>query len=141
MFYTWLHMAYAALLCAAMWFNRADWRTFLLSIVVGIGLFVPIPWTANPSLWYFECFIGELIIICCALALRSPTSWYVIVFCVLLSTMDIAGVLYGPTKGIGPYRIIVPILETGEMLICVLLSHSARQLIQRRALMALLKRE
>lgn len=140
MFYTWLHMAYAVLLCAAMWLNRGDWRTFFLSLVVAAGVFVPIPWTVNPALWYFECFLVELLVIVFSLLLRSPTSWAVIVFSLLLSTMHLIGVFTGPVSGIGPYRIIVPILETGELLICVLLSHSARGLIKRRATLALLER-
>lgn len=141
MFYTWLHMAYAVLLCAALWLNRADWRTLLLSIVATAGVCLPIPWTDNPSLWYFECFIVELVVILAAMVLRSPTSKYVIAFCILRSAMHLTGVVVGPVSGIGPYRIIVPFLETGELLVCVLLSHSARQLIQRRALLALLKRD
>jgi hypothetical protein len=141
MFYTWLHMAYAVLLCAAMWLNRADWRTFLLSLVVAANLFVPTPWTVNPALWYFECFLEELVVILFALLLRSPTSKYVIVFAVILSVIDLVGVFVGPVKGIGPYRIAEPIFETGEILICVLLSHSARQFFQRRVMLSLLKRE
>lgn len=141
MFYTWLHMAYAVLLCAAMWFNRADWRTFLLSLVVGVGLFAPVPWTDNPALWYFECFTGELLVILLALLLHSPTSIYVALFGGLICAMDLIGVFVGPVSGIGPYRIIVPILETGEILVCVLLSHSGRQCIQRRVTLTLLERK
>ena len=140
MFYTWLHMAYAVLLCAALWLNRADWRTLCLSLVVAAGMFVPIPWTSNPSLWYFECFLVELMVICGALMLRSPTSWAIIVFSILLSSAHLTGVLYGPVRGIGPYRIIVPVLETGELLICCLLSCSMRRLIQRRTVLARLQK-
>lgn len=140
MFYTGLHMGYAVLLCAALWLNRADWRTLALSLIVAAGVFVPVPWTVNPALWYFECFLVELMVVCGALIVRSATSWAVIVFSILLASVHLTGVLHGPVAGIGPYRIIVPVLETGELLICCLLSCSVRRLIQRRAVLARLKK-
>ncbi len=139
MFYTWLHIAYAVLLCAAMWFNRGCWRTFLLSLVVAACIFVPVPWENPISLWYFKQSLNELLVIIAALTLRSRATWAVIVFSAILALIHLMGMIVGPVDGIGPYRVAVPLFETGKLLVCVVLSHSALKAYERRALRTILE--
>ena len=140
MFYTWLELGFAVLLCAALWLNRNCWRTFALSVVVAAGVFTPVPWGDNVSLWYFKCFLVELLVICGSLLVRSPSSWMVIVFAVLLATVHLLGALVGPSAGVGPYRITIPFFEAGELLACVLFSRQGRDMLQARRAAARQKR-
>lgn len=140
MFYTWLHIAYAVLLCAAMWLNRGCWRTFVLSLAVAACIFVPVPWGDSIPLWYFKQFLNELLVVVAAIVLRSRASLAVVIFSVLLGIVHLIGMAVGPVAGIGPYRIAVPLLETSKLLVCILLSHSARQLYERQALRTILER-
>lgn len=142
MFYTGLHAAYAVLLCAALWFNRACLRTLLLSVVVFVALVWPNKYLPGDSvpLWYFKCFLVEMAVIVLAYRLQSPVSWYIVSFSSVLCAAHLVRMYTGPTEGWSPYRIGIPLLETAELLICVLLSHSGRQLLARRAERTLLLR-
>ncbi len=136
MFYTWLHIAYAVLLCAAMWFNRGCWRMFILSLVVGAGVFVPAPWIYPTWIWYTKLIASETLVIVGAVLLKTPASPSVILFSILLIFGHLAGVIFGPSAGTGPYRITQPLLQAAELLVCIALSHSVLGMSKRRALRA-----
>lgn len=137
MFYQGLHIAYAVLLCAALWFNRACWRTLVLSALLGAELMLVIPWVWPTWVWYLEWFIVEMLVIVAALLLRSPASRPVALFSVVLGFNHLLGAYFGPSDSISPYRVVQPMLETAQLLVCIALSHSAREYTKRQLIQAL----
>jgi hypothetical protein len=124
MFYAWLSTAYAVLLCSALWLNRKNLRMLVLTAAVGAGIFVPVPYEATPALWYMKCVLVELAVAAAASLLRARASSAILLWSGLLTLMHLVGVFVGPQSGVGPYRIIIPILETAELITCLLLSDS-----------------
>lgn len=130
--YQGLHILYWMLLCAALWFNRACWPTFALSVIVGVSVLAPVPWGDTPTIWYFKCLVIELGVVIGALAARSPASHGVIMFTGLLSVVHLIGAWVGPAEGLGPYKLTIPFFEAGSLLTCVLFSADGLKLIERR---------
>lgn len=122
MFYQWLSVAYAIPFCAALWLNRKEFRMLLLSCVVAAGIFVPIPPASTASLWYFQCMLVELLVVLAAVRLNTTASVPVIMFAILLGMMHLTGIVVGPQPGVGPYRIIIPILEMSQLVVCILMA-------------------
>ena len=120
--YAWLNAGYAILFCTALWLNRKEWRMLALSSVVAIGIFVPIPATAIPATWYYQCMLIELLVALAATYLHAAGSTAIVLFAILLGMMHLTGSIVGPQPGIGPYRIIIPILEISQLLVCILMS-------------------
>ena len=136
MFYTGLHIAYAVLLCAALWLNRACWRSLLLTAILGVELTIEIPWVWPTWVWYLEWFMVEMLVVCLALSLNVAASRSVALFSALLGAGHLAGAYYGPSDAVGPYRLIQPMLEVSQLLSCLALSNYTTQYLQRRTLRA-----
>ena len=122
---------YAILLCAGLWLNRREPRMWLLTAVIGIDIFVPIPLVAGPNFWYWQCAAVEIIVALAAAALEAPATWVIIGLSGLLVIVHLTGMYIGPQPGFGPYRMAVPILESAELLSCLLLSLPLRDRFRR----------
>jgi hypothetical protein len=126
-------MARTVCLSSALWANRSDWRMLLVVCAIAASIFVPIPYPPNPSVWYGVCLVEELLILVVAVALRVPSLNAIGLFCAALCAMHVIGMIIGPMPGLGPYRLIVPILECGELFACAILSAPALNMFVRIA--------
>lgn len=130
MFYVWLKLLYATLLCSALWLNRKDWRMFVLALVIGAGIFLPIPATVNPSLFYYQCILVELTVMLVAVSLWCRVSAPICVVHLIAIVMHVAGMYVGPQPGFGIYRAIVPVLDMGQLLLLISLSAPVLDTVQ-----------
>ncbi len=122
MFYVWLQVFYAVLASVALVANRGSWRMVLITLAVIAGLLVPIPMAATRTLWYMECIVVELVVILAVMQLDTLATKPVIYNSFALIAAHLVGLTVGPQPGFGPYRALVPVLETAQILLCICLS-------------------
>jgi len=139
MFYTGLHIAYVVLLCAALWLNRACGRGMLLSGSVAAVLLTELPWVWPTWIWYVEWLVIELVLMVLAIALQVRASCWVAVLSAFLSAGHIFGAIFGPSEGLGVYKITQPMFETAQLLVCIVLSDSVTKIQQRRTMRRFMK--
>lgn len=111
-------MLYSILLILALWFNRNEHKLLLLSLIIGIGVFIPVP-SEN---FYLCCAIGELVILLTAWSLNTANSVVVILLSVQLITAHIFGHYLNGYLTNSPYHVIVKVDECLELLSCIIFS-------------------
>jgi len=116
----WAHLG---LLLIGLWLNRANMRMFILTAAVGTGFYAPIQATDNPMYWYLQCFLVDFGVAFAALgAGAGAASTSVLAITCVMMFAHVIGMVVGPQSGIGPYRVIIPILELAQFLVCIFLS-------------------
>ncbi len=126
-------LAYASLLGAGLWANRAEPRMLMLVSVVGASIFLPLPMPSTATLWYLQCLIVEVAVAFSAYSLRAPVSLLIVFLSALLGILHGVGMVVGPQPGISAYRVGVPIIEFAELVACLLLSNPVRRCLSRVA--------
>lgn len=111
-------IGYGILLAVAILANRKDPRMFLLSIVVGGGIFAPIP----DAYFYLICACVETVVAGLAVALNAGASRPVARISMLLIIFHGLGWVYDGYPPESPYHIMVKVCEYSELVICILLS-------------------
>lgn len=121
---------YLVLLALAIGLNRKDGRMLTLIAVVGVSVFIPAPreW---PNFYIF-CISAEIIVALLALRLKAAASAPVILLCVALVIAHIMGYYKDGYPNLSPYRVIIPCLETLEILCCILASAPISSILRNR---------
>lgn len=109
-----------ALLALAVSLNRNDGRLLALTIIVGASIFTPTP--REYANFYLFCIAAECIVALMALRLKTAASVPIFILCLVLVTAHAMGYYKDGHPPFSPYRALVPMLETLEILCCVLAS-------------------
>lgn len=113
--------SYVILLVLALLFNIGNPRVLALTVIVGAGIFVPIP---APH-FYAWCAAVELLVLFLAMLVGSGQGHAVALLCVALLLCHLMGFLMdGYTSR--AYFYLVRIYEHAELLICMLGSRIRR---------------
>jgi hypothetical protein len=113
--------AYTVLLGIAFYLNRHDWRMLALTFVIGVSVFAPVP-RESALAFYGFCFAAELAVAIVALLLRARGSELVVSICVVLEVAHVMGYILNGYPPLSSYRVIVPILESAQLVTCICMS-------------------
>lgn len=125
--------ACAALLALALALNFRDVRMLLLTFLVGVSIFVPVP-RGSAEQFYAFCVGFEIAVAAAAWAVddeESTADWLVSI-CALLVIVHVLGYYLDGNPPFSPYRAIVKILEVSQLAVCVALSPIAAPLLRNR---------
>lgn len=109
----------AILLCVALWLNRKEPNALLLTLLIGISAFIPVP----PENFYLNCAIGEFCIFIAAWSLNVRASQAIMLICFQLEVAHLLGFYLNGYPPESPYRTVVPFLEHLELVVCSLFSY------------------
>lgn len=109
---------YAPLLIVAVAMNIGNWRMLLLTLVVGFGVFVPIP----GDYFYAVCGFVECIVAASAIFIAAPASKFVFRVSMMLMLFHFLGWWLDGYPPESPYHLLVKILEHSELVACILMS-------------------
>lgn len=112
--------SYAILLCFALALNASDRRMLALALVVGAGIFAPVP----TEYFYLVCILGEATIALIAFLLSARASGTIIKISTLLIMFHALGWLLNGYPVSSPYHLMVQICEHAELAMCILLSNT-----------------
>lgn len=122
--------AYLALLVLALWLNRRDKRMLALTLAIGASLFVIAP-TEWPDFYIF-CGLSELTIALVALRLKAAASAPIILLATLMAFTQYLGYKLDGSLPFSQYGAALDLLETSEILCCILLSSPIKPFITNR---------
>lgn len=122
-------ISYAILLCFALALNASDRRMLALTVLVGAGIFAPVP-AAN---FYLICILAEALIALIALRLATRASGPIVKISTLLVAFHALGWLLDGYPITSPYHIMVQICEHAELAMCILLSNPTLRKVQHAA--------
>jgi hypothetical protein len=123
--------AYAILLALAFWLNRHDRRMLLLTLAVGVSVFLPVP-KSSAFAFYASCICAEFLVGLVAFVLRARGSEMVLSACVVLEIAHLMGYILNGYPPLSSYRIIVPVLESAQLVACVAMSPALFARLQNR---------
>lgn len=109
---------YAPLLIVAIAMNIGNWRMLALTLVVGAGIFVPIP----DAHFYAICALVECMVAASAVIISAPVSKFVFRVSMLLVLFHFLGWWLDGYPPESPYHILVKISEHSELVACILMS-------------------
>lgn len=124
------HTVCLALLGLAVCLNTRDGRMLALTLLVGASVFTPAP--REYENFYLFCISFECIVALAALRLNTAASVPIFILCLVLVIAHVMGYYKDGYPPFSPYRAIVPMLETMEILCCVLASNPLLSLIRNR---------
>ena len=110
--------SYTVLLCLALVLNTADKRMFALALVVGAGIFFPVP----DALFYLVCMLVELLVGLLAYRINAQASSIIVRMSALLFVFHGLGWLLDGYPTASPYHAGVKFLEHAELIVCIFLS-------------------
>jgi hypothetical protein len=113
-----LHQAYAVLLLVAVLVNWRDWRMLALTLMVGVSVFIPVPRDSG-AVFYSFCAAFEAVVLFSALLLRARASEVIASLCIVLILAHIMGYCMNSWNALSSYRLIVPLLESAQIVACV----------------------
>ena len=113
-----LHVAYAVLLALAVAFNWSDRRALLLTLVVGMSVFLPAPHTSAIAFYGF-CFLAEALVALIAIRLAAGATELIVSICVVLEIAHIMGYILNGYPPLSAYRVIIPLLESAQLVTCI----------------------
>lgn len=114
------HPACLVLLVLALGLNARDGRMLALTLLVCASVFTPTP--REYDNFYLFCISFEIIVALVALRLNTAASVPIFILCFVLVIAHVMGYYKDGYPPFSPYRAIVPMLETLEILCCVLAS-------------------
>lgn len=123
--------AYAVLLAAAFVLNRHDRRMLLLTLVVGVSVFVPVP-RQSAEVFYAFCISAELLVMFLAWRIKAQGSELVMSFSFALAWLHVMGYAVDGSSTLSTYRILVPMLEAALLVACVCTSPAIFARLQNR---------
>lgn len=110
--------SYAVLLVLGILLNISNPKMFLLTAIVGEGIFAPVP-DAN---FYLICALGEALIGLLAYRINAEASRPIVRISVLLMLFHGLGYWLNGYPPDSPYHLLVKICEHAELLACILFS-------------------
>ncbi|MES2349972.1 MAG: hypothetical protein V4641_20600 [Pseudomonadota bacterium] len=111
-------MSYAVLLGLAIVLNLDERRSLALALVVGAGIFAPIPDTH----FYLICGLIEMLVGALALLINARASITVWRLSALLAVFHTLGYFLDGYPPESPYHLLVQIAEHAELVACIFLS-------------------
>ena len=114
-------IACGVLLAVAGALNLRDRRMLVLTLLIGVSIFIPAP-RDTALQFYLFCIAAECVIGITAWRLHARASEPVAYACALLVITHILGYSLDGNPPFSPYRGIVKILEVFELLACVAFS-------------------
>lgn len=124
--------AYAALFTVGLYLNRGDRRMLLLTLVVGASVFIAVP-RHSAFIFYTFCILADLLAAILAITLRARASELVVSICVALEAVHVMGYILDGYPPLSSYRILVPILESAQLVACVCMSSALYRRLQNRS--------
>ena len=114
--------ACAGLLFVGLILNRHDRRMLALTILVGTTIFIPVP-RDTALQFYLFCIASETLAAIVAVTfIRARASEMVASVCVLLVLLHVMGYIKDGYPALSAYRILVPLLESLQLVTCILMS-------------------
>lgn len=110
--------SYAILLALALSFNLGNVRMLALTLIVGAGIFAPVP----DAQFYLICALGEALIGLLAYRIAADASLIVVRISAVLVLFHVLGDLLNGYPPTSPYHLLVRICEHAELLACIILS-------------------
>lgn len=111
-------ISYVILLAAAIALNAGDKRMLALALIVGAGIFFPVP----DALFYLVCMQIELLVALLALRISAQASPIVARMSAMLFVFHGLGWLLDGYPATSPYHAGVKFIEHAELIVCILLS-------------------
>lgn len=111
-------ISYAILLLAALLLNAEDMRMFSLAVVVGAGIFFPVP----DALFYLVCMLVEVLVLLLALRIDAQASSLVVRMSAMLFVFHALGWALDGYPVASPYHAAVKFLEHAELVLCCFFS-------------------
>ncbi len=109
----------AALLLVALWLNRNNIKMLALTIIVGVGVFIPVP-AIN---FYLNCAIGEMCIFLLAYMLSTSASCAIRILSLQLVVAHWLGHYLNGYPIDSPYHTVVQYTEHLELFVCSMFSN------------------
>ncbi len=110
--------SYAILLVLALALNSREYKMLALALVVGAGIFTPIP----APLFYLVCMLVELTVALVAFRIDASASLMIIRISALLALFHALGWLLDGYPVASPYHAAVKFLEHAELVLCCFFS-------------------
>lgn len=123
--------AYAILLGLGLYLNRHDRRMLALTFVIGVSVFIPVP-RESAFTFYTFCMVAELAVALIAWRLDARATDLVISICIVLELAHVMGYILNGYPPLSSYRIIVPILESAQLVTCICMSPALYHRLQNR---------
>ncbi len=112
-------LSYAILLVVALALNIHDRKMLALTVVVGAGIFAPIP----APMFYLVCMLVEILVALLALRIDAQASALVVRMSAMLFVFHGLGWALDGYPVASPYHLGVKLLEHAELVACVLFSN------------------
>lgn len=123
-------IAYLVLLALALWWNRRDWRMLVLTCAVGINVFIPAP--SEWPMFYIFCGLAEITVALVALGLNTAASVPIIILSTLMAFTQYLGYKIDGSLPFSQYSAALAVLETSEVLCCLLFSNPIKPFLLNR---------
>jgi len=112
-------ISYGVMLALALMLNMRDLRMFWLCLVVGGGIFLPIP----DAYFYLNCALVELTVAFLAYLIATNASKPVVRISIILMALHGLGWWLNGYPPESPYHVLVRLCEHAELIACIVLSH------------------
>jgi len=122
--------AYLAMLVLALWLNRRDRRMLVLTSAIGINVFIPAP--SEWPTFYIFCGLAEITVALVALRLKAAASAPIIILSTLMAFTQYLGYKLDGSLPFSQYGAALDLLETSEILCCLLLSNPIKPFLLNR---------
>jgi len=107
------------ILVIALLINCRNTRMIILTAVIGIDVFLPIPETSGRAVWCIDCIFVDAITALAVMMVNAETSFALFVTCITLVIIHLvylqAGAVHFPE-----YKMLLPSLECVMLMFCVI---------------------
>lgn len=110
--------SYAVLLALALLLNIGNVRMLMLTLIIGVGIFAPVP----NAHFYLICALGEALIGLLAYRIATEASRPIVRISAVLVLFHALGYWLNGYPPSSPYHLLVYLSEHAELLVCSLLS-------------------
>ena len=116
-----LFTSYAILLGAGILANVRDWRQLVLTLLIGVNVFIPIP-SETAFQFYAYCVLAEIALIVGAVFLSTKSSFLVIEIAIVLIVLHVMAYYIDGNLPLSPYRVLVKLCEYAQLCTCIFFS-------------------
>lgn len=125
-------MWYVLILILACILNYQHKESLLLTLIVGLGILVPIPKEYGALAWYCLCVSVEFIVLLFALMSNSKAAKPIASISVLFILVHFLGYTFDGYPIQSPYHYFARTLEYTELFLCAVLSHPIINYVKER---------
>ena len=129
-------MLYAAILLAALYLNKENDLLILFALLTALTRYLPMEMITNHDLWYFICFMSELLIISLCL-FRTTVVTYPLVF--ITGLLELSHVLNYLFPILNAYYVVANYLEYMQIICFILVSPPIINYLKRKLKLCLQK--